>query len=429
LPEALDATSLTWFTSGAGAWFGQTAESHDGADAARTSRINDNEEVVLRTSLQGPGLLSFWWKVSSEDDYDGISFNIGATTQAFLSGEKDWETATFFVAEGTRLIRWIYKKDSFFSAGQDRGWVDQVVFTPDGDSPPVVYTEPTDQTQFETQRASLTVVSRGARPLTYQWKFQGLDVPGAKSATLTLPQLTINQTGLYTVAIANQFGSTVSREASLKVIPAIPAALATDAPDLEWTTGGQAVWFGQAVTTFDGTDAMQSGNLGDSQTSWIQTSVVGPGTIKYQWKVSSEEGFDELRFLVAGARKATISGEVNWTPESVAVPAGVKTLRWTYAKDEFTSVGSDHGWLDAVSWQPAQPTLDGPSLRFSETGRLQVQILAPAGSEVVIETSESLVSWQPISTNLVGTAGSFLFEDPRPNPNQNSTQYFRALRR
>ena len=36
---------------------------------------------------------------------------------------------------------------------------------------------------------------------------------------------------------------------------------ALDAPQLTWTTGGDAPWFGQAVTTHDGVDAGECGGL------------------------------------------------------------------------------------------------------------------------------------------------------------------------
>jgi len=64
--------------------------------------------------------------------------------------------------------------------------------------------------------------------------------------------------------------------------------------DLSFTTGGSADWFAQTTTTrYDG-DAAQSGDISHSQDSWMQTTVNGAGTVKFYWKVSSEEDFDFL---------------------------------------------------------------------------------------------------------------------------------------
>jgi hypothetical protein len=37
-------------------------------------------------------------------------------------------------------------------------------------------------------------------------------------------------------------------------------------------------WFAQATNTHDGVDAVRSGGVGSNQTSWIETTVIGPAT-------------------------------------------------------------------------------------------------------------------------------------------------------
>ena len=77
LPEALDATNLIWTTTGSPAWEGHYSISHDGLDAARSGIIADSATTSLQTTVNGPGLLTFWWRVSSETnaDYLILSFN------------------------------------------------------------------------------------------------------------------------------------------------------------------------------------------------------------------------------------------------------------------------------------------------------------------------------------------------------------------
>jgi hypothetical protein len=50
-------------------------------------------------------------------------------------------------------------------------------------------------------------------------------------------------------------------------------------------------------------DAAQSGSIGDNGQSWMQTTVSGPGIIRFYWKVSSQLGSDYLRFFIDGVRQ------------------------------------------------------------------------------------------------------------------------------
>ena len=52
-------------------WQGDQDVSHDGFESLRSGIITHNEDSWVETTVYGAGLLSFWWKVSSEryDDY------------------------------------------------------------------------------------------------------------------------------------------------------------------------------------------------------------------------------------------------------------------------------------------------------------------------------------------------------------------------
>ncbi|MBC8094309.1 MAG: M36 family metallopeptidase, partial [Akkermansiaceae bacterium] len=140
-----------------------------------------------------------------------------------------------------------------------------------------------------------------------------------------------------------------------------PLAVALDATNLTWTTGGSANWAGQIGTTRDSVDAAQSGAITNSQTSYMETTVVGPGVVSFWWKVSSELGYDFLYFSLDGNISNSISGSVNWQLASYAVPVGSHTLRWTYTKDFTFSVGADAGWVDQVAVWPSMVTVTNDS--------------------------------------------------------------------
>ena len=124
---------------------------------------------------------------------------------------------------------------------------------------------------------------------------------------------------------------------------------ALNIPGITVTTLDNA-WFPEATTTHDTISAVQSGVIGNSQSSSMQFTVTGPGTLSFWWKVSSESSYDFLKFYIDGVVQGSgISGSVDWSQVSnINVPSGTHTLRWTYSKDDSTSVGSDAGWVDQI---------------------------------------------------------------------------------
>ena len=78
------------------------------------------------------------------------------------------------------------------------------------------------------QTISLSVAVTGKAPFRYQWKFNGNNLPGATSATLTLKQVQTNQAGAYSVAVSNGAGTTNSVPALLSVYPTTVGLMASN---------------------------------------------------------------------------------------------------------------------------------------------------------------------------------------------------------
>jgi len=129
LGDAVDAPELTWTTGGDNNWFGQTQVAWDGVGAAQSGGIANDQETWMEITVEGPGTISFYWRVSSESGYDFLQFYIGSSVQASISGNVGWEQKSFSVARGSQTLRWSYSKDSIVSAGSDCGWVDNVVYS------------------------------------------------------------------------------------------------------------------------------------------------------------------------------------------------------------------------------------------------------------------------------------------------------------
>lgn len=133
-----------------------------------------------------------------------------------------------------------------------------------------------------------------------------------------------------------------------------PTGEALDSPALLWINFGATNWFCEFTDTHDGVDALQSGSISDGQLTRVQTTVTGPGTVTFWWKVSSEADSDFLTYSDS-VNFDFISGVGGgWGFRSFNLPPGSHSLRWTYEKnDSCCSAGSDAGWLDEVSWTPS----------------------------------------------------------------------------
>jgi len=135
LVEALDLTNATWTTGGNQPWTGQTPLTHDGTDAAASGTIMNNQQSYVETTMTGPGTLTYWWKVSSEANFDFLSLHLDGLVTDSISGEQGWQKRTNAVPAGSHTLRWRYSKDGSVVSGGDRGWLDEVTFTPTYEAP------------------------------------------------------------------------------------------------------------------------------------------------------------------------------------------------------------------------------------------------------------------------------------------------------
>jgi hypothetical protein len=151
----------------------------------------------------------------------------------------------------------------------------------------------------------------------------------------------------------NPLSVTVKGNYTMTALNTIPLEAALDTTGLVWRTGSNVPWLGENdPTAFDGVDAAGSGPIGDNQSSYLQTTVTGPGTVNFKWKISAAIG-DNMIFQIDGVSWATLSGETVWTNSSnYPLSAGPHTLTWHYTKNGSGSSGSDRAWLDQVVFTP-----------------------------------------------------------------------------
>ena len=225
LPMALNNSNLNWSTAPSLPWFGQTNASHDSVASGRSYFIGDGQQSSLTSAANGPGTLTFWWKVSSQTNADVLSFfGYGGGTTSLtvqVSGETGWRPFSAFLPGGLQTMVWTYAKDASQSAGLDAGFVDQVSFVP-GATPPFIIANPVSLRIPGDIPVSFSVQADGTPVLAYQWRHNGTNIPGATSSVLTLPAPACGDAGAYSASVSSPYGTTNSADAFLSfTVPSI----------------------------------------------------------------------------------------------------------------------------------------------------------------------------------------------------------------
>ena len=113
------------------AWTITNADKHTGTYSARSKNNLSNRGIsafsISWTSVSDDSV-SFWYKVSSEEDYDFFRFYIDGTSQFEASGTSvtAWQRVAFPVTAGTHTFKFSYEKDWYSTGGSDCAWVDDI---------------------------------------------------------------------------------------------------------------------------------------------------------------------------------------------------------------------------------------------------------------------------------------------------------------
>lgn len=121
-----------------------------------------------------------------------------------------------------------------------------------------------------------------------------------------------------------------------------------------WEFGGDAEWGIDTENPYEGVYCMKSGTIVDLQSSFVYLTidVIADGHISFYYKVSSEPGYDYLKFYIDGSEQGSWAGEVGWAQATYDVQAGEHTFKWSYDKDQSVSNGGDCAWVDFIIFPP-----------------------------------------------------------------------------
>ena len=119
--------SPEWYSTTTTGWSRSDDQAYDGSYSLKSGNINNSRSTDIQIDVNNQqSVVSFYYKVSSEESYDFLNFYINDTQMGSWSGEVDWSYAEFAIPEGNNTLKWEYVKDVYVGEGSDCAWIDLV---------------------------------------------------------------------------------------------------------------------------------------------------------------------------------------------------------------------------------------------------------------------------------------------------------------
>ena len=410
LATALDNSELEFSTSAKASWFGQTSKAKVGGSAAKSAAIGNSQDTWMQTVVTGPGTLAFDWLVSSEKDYDFLELAIDGTVQDKISGSSGWDAESCSILEGLHVVRWTYRKDWSTSSGDDAGYVDHVVWTPDPKVAKPVISGPSGADFVPPAAVSISCATEGA---TIRYTLDGTD-PTETSAVYTQPVVIEGNAKIR--ARAFKGGLAPSEIASAAYFKRRTPNDVFGTEGIEWTNESTVPWHEEG-------SAMRTGGIGEQYTSTLKAVVRGKGRLTFSYKACSYSGNNKFTFSLNGSQKLN-----KYYTESAGTDfAGTETyeitddkgatFQWVYKVGSTRSDKSCYDysycgvWLSDVVWEPAEsaatPVIAGDEVALIDGYRDVAVSCATTGATIRYTLDGS----DPTESSAVLSGGSIRMTD------------------
>jgi len=317
--------------------------------------------------------------------------------------------------------------------------------------PPVIHSQPAAVRANPGTTATFTVTASGNPILKYQWRRDGITLPGATGSTILLTNVQLTEAGVYSVRITNAFGVALSSNALLTVNrppvadasatqPLVIAPLHCDAtvvldgsrssdPDGDplhyfWSKAGAPSPFATgtvAVVTLPAgmnplTLVVDDGLATNAQSFTAGVITLAQALERLIARVNAET--PKPQPLVA-----TLSAALSSVKRSAATPA-INQLEAFQNKTRAQVAPADPALAQAfiqaaqqlvvilgTDCSPARPTASIAKITRQANGRLRMHFSAPQGFVYILEASTNLVDWETIGVAQDGGSGEFVCED------------------
>ncbi len=233
---------------------------------AASFRQVDSSHVELKTFIDGQCVKVLLVSGNLSNSINNSPLTIGAErggggVSSFFKGVID-EPAIYNRALSTNEILAIYNAGS---TGKCLGGIS-----------PFIVSQPTNQTVLVGGAASFSVSAGGTAPLNYQWSFNGTNLDGATSASLTLTNLQPTNAGTYAVVVTNNYGSATSSNATLTV----NAVTCAD------VSAGLVSWWRGQSNTFD--------QLGNNNGNLVGNATFAPAKVDQGFKFDGNGDYIQI---------------------------------------------------------------------------------------------------------------------------------------
>jgi hypothetical protein len=131
--ESGDLSKFNWEDGGTAPWVVQKDFVYGGQYAAASHKpLNDNDtsSLYITMNILEDDSISYYQRISTEENYDFLYFYIDKMVQGRWSGNINWHRVSFPVSKGMHTFKWSYIKDSFNYDYLDAAYVDNIEFPP-----------------------------------------------------------------------------------------------------------------------------------------------------------------------------------------------------------------------------------------------------------------------------------------------------------
>jgi hypothetical protein len=199
-------------TSGDGTWT-TIANTHDGGSYVAASGAIGNsktESMQLAQTLNTSATISFALNVSSEVNYDLLTFYIDGVSQDVWSGTVPWTTVSYPVSAGSHTFTWTYSKDVLDSAGSDQALIDSISIQKSGIYIPLDVNSISVSTSSSLYKVRITPKSQSELPSPSTGILYPIQAIVTDMTLLSANNKAFSNTASTTVTIDNESPATAS---------------------------------------------------------------------------------------------------------------------------------------------------------------------------------------------------------------------------